>query len=183
MKILGGTNKGKRLRASAKSMRPTRALVRQAIFNIIQDKIIMASVLDVFAGTGSLGIESLCRGADHACFIETHPRALAENLSRLNLLARARIMAADFRRALKKLKGSRFDLILLDPPYGKRFIPPCLRLIDQCRLLKSDGLIVVEHSVRERFRVPEPFRVLKEKRYGETAVAFLTHISGGPAPA
>ncbi len=182
MKVLGGANKGKRLRVTAAGMRPTKAVVRQAIFNIIQDKVIMASVLDIFAGTGSLGIESLCRGADRACFVETHPRILIENLSRLSLSDRSRILPFDFRRALKKLKGTRYDLIFLDPPYGKRFIPPALRLIDQLALLKSDGLIMVEHSIRERFKIPDPFRVLKEKRYGETAVAFITHISGGTAP-
>jgi 16S rRNA (guanine966-N2)-methyltransferase len=182
MKVLGGSNKGKRLRVTATGMRPTKAVVRQAIFNIIQDKVIMASVLDIFAGTGSLGIESLCRGADRACFVETHPRILTENLSRLSLSDRSRVLPFDFRRALKKLKGTRYDLIFLDPPYGKRFIPPALRLIDQLVLLKSDGLIMVEHSIRERFKIPDPFRVLKEKRYGETAVAFITHISGGTTP-
>ncbi len=179
MKVLGGAKKGKSLHGTAKGLRPTRAVVRQAIFNILQDKVILSSVLDVFAGTGALGIEALCRGAQQAFFVETRPRLLIDNISRLALEDRSRVYSLDFRRALKKLKGLRFDLIFLDPPYGKHFLLPAIRLIDQYGLLKSDGLIIVERSRRDRLSLTDSFRILKEKKYGDTIISFITHISGG----
>lgn len=179
MKVLSGAQKGKSLHGTAKGLRPTRAVVRQAIFNILQDKVIMSSVLDVFAGTGALGIEALCRGAQQAFFVENHTRLLVDNISRLALENRSRVYALDFRRALKKLKGLRFDLIFLDPPYGKRFLLPAIRLIDQCRLLKSDGLVVVERSRRDQLTLTDSFRILKEKKYGDTIISFISHVSDG----
>jgi 16S rRNA (guanine(966)-N(2))-methyltransferase RsmD len=179
MKIIGGRNKGKAIRTAKQGVRPTKAIVRAAVFNILQDKVIKASVLDVFAGSGALGIEALCRGAEAACFIENQPRVLLDNLDRFALHDKAQTLPFDFRRALKKLKGHRFDLIFLDPPYRKTFLTQSLRLIGEVGLLKSDGLIVAEHHRRDHFRLPENYRILKAKEYGETTVTFITNISGG----
>ena len=179
MKIIAGKNKGKPLKVAKQGVRPTKAMVREAIFNILQDKVIKASVLDVFAGSGALGIEALCRDAESACFIENQPRILQENLERFAYLNRAQILNCDFRRGLKKIRGRHFDLIFIDPPYKRGYLTQSLRLICQLDLLKSDGLIVVEHHYKDHFALPENYRVLKEKRYGETGVTFLTNISGG----
>jgi 16S rRNA (guanine966-N2)-methyltransferase len=179
MKIIGGKNKGKPLKVARQGVRPTRAMVREAIFNILQDKVIKAAVLDVFAGSGSLGIEALCRDAESACFIENQPRILMENLEQFALRDRTQVMDCDFRRGLKKLRGRHFDLIFIDPPYKRGYLTQALRLINQNDLLKSDGLIVAEHHRQDHFAVPENYRILKEKRYGETGLTFLTNISGG----
>lgn len=179
MKIIGGKNKGKTLKVAKHGVRPTKAMVREAVFNILQDKVIKAAVLDVFAGSGALGIEALCRDAESACFIENQSRILRENLERFALRDRVQVIDSDFRRGLKKLKGRHFDLIFIDPPYKKGYLTQAVRLIDQNDLLKSDGLIIAEHRFKDHFALPEKFRILKEKRYGETGVTFLTNISGG----
>lgn len=179
MKIIGGKNKGKSLKVAKRGVRPTKAMVREAIFNILQDKVIKAVVLDVFAGSGSLGIEALCRDAESACFIENEPRILLENLEHFALRDRAMILDCDFRRGLKKLRGRHFDLIFIDPPYKRGYLTQAVRLIDQNHLLKSDGLIVAEHHHKDHFALPDNYRILKEKRYGETGLTFLTNISGG----
>jgi 16S rRNA (guanine966-N2)-methyltransferase len=179
MKIIGGKNKGKSLKVAKQGVRPTTAKVREAIFNILQDKVIKAAVLDVFAGTGSLGIEALCRDAESACFIDNQPRILFDNLEHFALRERSQVLDCDFRRGLKKLRGRHFDLIFIDPPYKKGYLTQAIRLIAQNALLKSDGLIVAEHHFKDHFALPENFRILKEKRYGETGVTFLTNISGG----
>jgi 16S rRNA (guanine(966)-N(2))-methyltransferase RsmD len=159
-------------------MRPTAAKVREAIFNILGDAVAEARVLDLFAGTGALGIEALSRGAKDAVFVEEDPGALQvlrRNLASLGLEDRALVLPLPVAAALKKLsaRGGKFGLIFLDPPYGKGAGEATLKALAASRLLLPHARVVAEHSRREK--LPEELDRLRRedlRRYGDTQVAF-----------
>lgn len=173
MRIVGGKAKGRRLKVSKKGTRPTKGIVREAILNIIRSIVHESHVLDIFAGSGALGIEALSCGAKHCVFIEKNPKALIGNIARLSLGESALVISTDFRAGMKKLKGQEFDIIFLDPPYSKRYVEKVIGLIAQQHLLKSGGIIVAEHDPEEEFAVPEGYSIQQQKRYGDTKVTFL----------
>lgn len=173
MKIVGGLKKGRTLKAAKKGLRPTRALVREAIFNIIQNKIPESEVLDIFAGSGALGLEALSRGAKTCIFIERQPKTLVKNINTLSLKKNTKIIGKDFRAALRKIREKKFDVILLDPPYRKKYLETTLNLIVKYTLLKTEGVIVAEHSADEEIIFPEQLSILKRKHYGNTTVTFF----------
>lgn len=168
MRVVAGTARGRRLQAPAgSSTRPTADRVREATFNalgslgVVED----ATVLDLFAGSGALGIEALSRGAASATFVDSDGRAIdavRANLAATGLAERSTVVRSD---ALRFLAGAtdRFDLALLDPPYA-------FAEDDWTTLLGTlDAGVVVVESDRE-FGLPEPWRVLRSKRYGGTVL-------------
>ncbi len=171
MRIVGGKNKGRALKVAKKGTRPTKGIVRGSIFNILGAKVMNANILDVFAGSGALGIEAICRGAGRCVFIETHARSLTLNIERFNIKDRCEIMKYDFRRSLKRLKGNRFDVVFLDPPYHRSYADQTLALLYQYDL--ADGTIVVEHHVSETVNIPREWKIVKHKTYGETAISVI----------
>ncbi|MEO0216470.1 MAG: 16S rRNA (guanine(966)-N(2))-methyltransferase RsmD [candidate division WOR-3 bacterium] len=173
MRITAGIKKGETLRIAKRGIRPTRRLVRQAIFNVIGEKIYQASVLDIFAGTGAMGIEAISRGAKSVVFIEVNPRVLITNLRRLDLKEGVQVIGGDFRPALKKLSGREFDIIFLDPPYKKNYLSFALRLIKEKNLLKGEGVIIAEHRAHTQFEIPPGLYLLKKRRYGDTEILFI----------
>lgn len=173
MRVVGGNKKGQRLKVSKKGIRPTKSIVREAIFNIISDRIQGAAILDIFAGSGALGIESLSRGATQCVFIEKRPKILAENIEKISLKDYAEIIGSDYRTGLMQIKDRCFDLIFLDPPYHKNFIDKTLSIINLYELLCKDGMIIAEHSPHTDISLPGNFEILKKKRYGDTTVSFI----------
>jgi 16S rRNA (guanine(966)-N(2))-methyltransferase RsmD len=161
-------------------MRPTAAKVREAIFNILGEAVAEARVLDLFAGTGALGIEALSRGAKEAVFVEDDPGALKvlrRNLENLGLGDRTLVLPAPVAAALKKLgaRGEGFNLVFLDPPYGKGAGEATLKALAVSRLLLPAARVVAEHSRRES--LPEELSRLRRddlRRYGDTQVAFYS---------
>lgn len=178
MRIIAGTFKGRRLAAVRGRLRPTAEKVRGAVFDILGTAVHQARVLDLFAGTGALGIEALSRGAREAVLVEDHPVALAvlrRNLETLGLGPKARVMPLSVPRALKKLAAKReqFNLAFLDPPYGQGLAASTLASLTALGLLASPAWVVAEHSRREK--LPERFNRLhlwELRRYGDTQVAF-----------
>jgi 16S rRNA (guanine966-N2)-methyltransferase len=133
-------------------------------------------VLDLFAGTGALGLEALSRGAGHAVFVETDPRVaavLTANIRGVSYEARARVMAVDFTRALRVLRreGGRFDLLFVDPPY--RMLPDVGRVLSPviAALLAPGGLVVIEGP--RSVRVDLGLGIVFERRYGDTVVTMV----------
>ncbi|MGB3340103.1 MAG: 16S rRNA (guanine(966)-N(2))-methyltransferase RsmD [bacterium] len=173
MRVVGGYKKGQRLKVPRKGIRPTKSIVREAIFNIIRDRIQEAKILDIFAGSGALGIESLSRGAAHCVFIEKRIKILAENIERMLLKDHAEIIRSDYRVGLMQIKNRNFDIIFLDPPYHENHIEKALDLISSHKLLCSDGMIIAEHSPNKHIDLPNGLMILKKKRYGDTAVMFI----------
>lgn len=180
MRVIGGTAKGQPLKSlPGENTRPTLDRVKESMFNMIQLHIFEAKVLDLFGGSGALGIEALSRGGKFAHFVEEHRGSISviqENLGKTRLKEKSRILSMDFRRALETLKseGQSFDLIFLDPPYGKGLEKEALELIAEKELLAPGGLIIIEQDKGESLEVSgEAYIVWKEKKYGNTFVRVL----------
>ena len=157
-------------------IRPTADIVKQSIFNRLMDITPDAVVLDLFCGTGALGIEAISRGAKEVVFADKDPRSVKLTQNNLkNLGISAKVMTADFNVALKALKGKKFDLIILDPPYMSGVYEKALSLINEYELLNQDGVIICEHekSVKIDFA---PFEVEIEKKYGIKIVTYLKKL-------
>jgi 16S rRNA (guanine966-N2)-methyltransferase len=177
MRVIGGEAKGRNLKGPARSgTRPTSDLVREAIFELLAShKAQMGSVLDLYAGTGALGIEALSRGADRGDFVEADAKAcevIRENITRTGMLDRAKVYPLAVAKALNRLRGP-YDLVVADPPYEyDRAEAELANLIEQ-GLLADGGTLVVEHSKRKDW--PEELggrAQLLSRRYGDTKVTF-----------
>lgn len=158
--------------------RPTTDRVKESLFNILAPYIEGTSILDLFAGTGSLGIEALSRGAASAVFVDRSRESISvirANLEHTKLLEKSRIMQEEFLTALDKLFANsvKFDIILLDPPYNKNFIQDTLKNLEKNDIIKDGSIIAAEHDAREE--LPERAgRFLRKvtRRYGDTALTF-----------
>jgi 16S rRNA (guanine966-N2)-methyltransferase len=171
LRVSGGEARGRRLQAP-KNIRPTQGMVKQAIFNMIGPEIEGASVLDLFAGSGALGIEALSRGAARATFVDRQPRGLAilrQNLDALGLKERAHVVRGDVVRWLEaspdEVKGA--DLAFLDPPYEDAVLDRALIALDRN---VAAATVVAEHSRRQALPPLTRLKVDRQRRYGDTLV-------------
>ena len=185
MRIIAGRFKGRRLAAVRGSMRPTADRVREAVFNILGAEVSGARVLDLFAGSGALGIEALSRGAEAAVFVEQHPTALAvlrRNLELCGLTAQTAVLAQPVAAALRGLaaQGRNFTLVFCDPPYGQGLVRDTLERLGEVGLVAPGGLVAAEHSRRDE---PAPeygaLARIQERRYGDTVVTFYRREAAG----
>jgi len=178
LRIIAGYLGGRRLAPVKGRIRPTAAKVREAIFNILGEAVLEARGLDLFAGTGALGIEALSRGARAAVLVEEHPAALQvlrRNLEALDLGDRAWVLPLPVLPALKKLsaQGRHFELVFMDPPYGGGAAPAALAALGAGDLLRPQAWVVAEVSRRETLPESSGTLILQElRRYGDTQVAF-----------
>ncbi|MBC6442356.1 MAG: 16S rRNA (guanine(966)-N(2))-methyltransferase RsmD [Rhodobacteraceae bacterium] len=183
MRIVGGRHRGTRLasvRAGdvAAHLRPTSDRVRETIFNLLQngcygDPVEGARVLDLFAGTGALGLEALSRGAEFVLFVDNGVKAggiIRENIDTLRAIGLTNIFRRDATRLGPALCAP-FDLVFLDPPYGKALGRPALSRAREYGWLADDVLIVWEEGAQQA--VPEGFGIFDARRYGETWVHIL----------
>lgn len=181
MRVVGGVHKGRKLNApEGKHTRPTTDRVKEALFGAIQFRIAGARVLDLFAGSGALGIEALSRGADTCVFVESSraaQKALEANLAWV--APDYRVMADDYLAALKWLDGERFDLILIDPPYAAGYYIPALAYIAENGLLAEGGLLVLEIKTGMQSGGQEYFSLMKKKTYGEVTLEFYESRENG----
>lgn len=170
MRIIAGKYKGRRLEAPADyAIRPTTDKVKEALFSILTEKVWGSSVLDLFSGTGSLGLEALSRGAERCVFGDHSKeslRLIRTNIAHCKAQEGARVVPGDFRKTLVNLEGQ-FDIILLDPPYGRDFLLPAFELIGKQGLLSDEGVIVAEHRKEEMLsETLYGFSRIKERKYG-----------------
>ena len=181
MRVIGGADRGRRLRAPRGSRtRPTADRMRVTLFDILGPAIAGMRVLDLFAGTGAVGIEALSRGAARAVFVERDRgalRALRANLAALGAgRAEARVVAGDALAVVPALpvSESAFDLVFLDPPYAGGPASGALAALVRSGLLRSGTRVVVQHSARAPLAVPAGLRETREpRRFGDTALTFL----------
>jgi 16S rRNA (guanine966-N2)-methyltransferase len=169
LRVVGGELRGRRLigpPGRTRAVRPTSDRAREALFSILGD-VSDARVLDLFCGTGALGIEAVSRGAASAVLVDTDPRLARRNVAELGLEDRCRVVRSDAVRFLARSRES-FDLILSDPPYRRpERLPGDLdRLLP--RRLDSRGRVVVESSAREPLELDLP--VVAERRFGEALI-------------
>ncbi len=179
MRIIAGALRGKRLSAPpGLHTRPTTDRVKEAVFSIIQFRVPGARVLDLFAGSGQLGLECLSRGAASCLLCDNDRaalRAIGQNIASCGMQDRCAVFAGDFLSAVAKQAPGSFDIILLDPPYGGKILEDALRAIERFDILAARGIIVCESARGDRVYIPgAPYTKLREYRYGSTAVTTLT---------
>jgi len=171
LRVAGGEARGRRLKAP-KGIRPTQGMVKEAIFNLVGPAIADALVLDLFAGSGALGIEALSRGAASVTFVDREPRGLAilrQNLDALDLKERARVVRGDVVRWLESspVEIQRAGYVFMDPPYDDVVLDRALQVIDR---EVSDATVVVEHSRRQELPMLARLHIDRQRRYGDTMV-------------
>lgn len=180
MRIVAGKWGGRALASPrGRTVRPTADRVREALFAILGERVAGARVLDLFAGTGALGLEALSRGADSAVFVESDPAAFAVLTRNVAALGEegTRRLRSDWRRAVRRLarEGCRFSLVFLDPPYGTGIAAAAARAIDREGLAEPGAAVVVEEASKAPAgNYPPGWRVAAERRYGDTRVTVLT---------
>ncbi len=172
MRVITGTARGVQLKTpDGMTTRPTADRVKEALFSIIQFEIPGARVLDLFGGTGQLGIEALSRGAKNAVFVDAGEPAcklIRENLKRTRLEQQGSVVRSDYLQYLNRCR-EKFDIILLDPPYAEVFLENALKCITEIDILQSGGIIVAERPLGKDLPWDfEGFTRSKDYKYGKT---------------
>ena len=177
MRVISGKARGVNLKTPAgTATRPTADRVKEAVFSIIQFDLPGATVLDLFGGTGQLGIEALSRGAKNAVFVDERDDAcklIRENLKRTKLEGEGRVIRSDYSAFLKSTSQI-FDIIFLDPPYAEVFLENSLNLITQIDILQSGGIIVTERPVEKELLLDfTGYNRSKDYKYGNTLITLF----------
>ena len=172
MRVITGKARGVQLKTPDGMLtRPTTDRVKEALFSIIHFEIPGAKVLDLFGGTGQLGIEALSRGAQHAVFVDAQESAckiIRENLKRTKLEKEGRVVRGDYLQYLNRC-AEKFDIILLDPPYAEVFLENALKRITEIDILETNGIIVTERPLGKDLPWEfEGFSRSKDYKYGNT---------------
>ncbi len=202
MRISGGTAKGRKVgikKAFSKKgeddeLRPTSAKVRQAIFNILGnilgDKIIGSRFLDLYAGTGAVGIEALSRGTGRVVFVDDNSLRLEiikDMMEKFGFKDRAVVVKDDAKHFLKRMTQNCFDIIFVDPPYASGEIDTVLPLIDERGVLRDNGIVIVEHSSKKAPPFTSPLdkggtrgvgslKLMKTYKYGDTSLTLYRKV-------
>ena len=163
------------------AIRPTSDRLRETLFNILahsyDNPAEGARALDLFAGTGAMGIEALSRGARFALFVDERAESCAivrANVELFGLADSARILRRDARKLGAAPEQERFNLVFLDPPYNKGFVAPALKTLRDGGWLDKQALVVIEESAEAALDLPEGFRSLETRHYGDTQAVFAT---------
>lgn len=182
MRVIAGSAKGHKLKSlQGIATRPTSDKIKESLFNILSTVIAGSRFLDLYAGTGNIGIEALSRGADSAVFVEKSPQCtkiIKENLEHTKLAERAEIFKTDAIVALEKFATRRvfFDIIFVDPPYGKGIPDVILSKIDNLGILNQTGVVIVEKATKDN--IGEEFQKLKAsdvRNYGDIQLVFFSY--------
>lgn len=186
LRIIGGLARGRRLKGPPEgTARPTSDRVREALFNILAPWVPGSRFLDLFAGTGAVGLEALSRGAGRTVFVEANPRVAAvlrANLSATGLGARGDVCRGSFERVLPELatRGESFDLVFIDPPYRRGLEEAALQALSRHQLLVPGGIAVAES---DRTHLPSAeikgLTLWRRERYGDTVLSFYRRLDDG----
>ncbi len=178
VRVISGSARGLKLNTPGDDrVRPTTDRVKESMFNIVQDWVYDSQVLDLFAGSGALGIEALSRGASQAVFCDNSLdsiKIIKSNIEKARVVDRSQIVRGDFKRCLRDMeaKNQSFDMIFVDPPYYEGLFEEVLDTIRSCKILKKDGIVIVEHDAKRPIGQVEGLEVYKEKKYGITMLTF-----------
>ncbi len=179
LRVIGGSARGVPIKApDTLNTRPTLDRTKESVFNILMPYITDTAVLDLFAGSGSLGIEALSRGAKSAVFVDKSNKCrdiILDNLNKTKFTEQATVLSMDVTNAIKNLhdKQSKFDLIFLDPPYNMNFVVKTIQSLDEFDIMSEEGILACEHHVDEI--PPEKVGKLVKtrcKNYRETMFSF-----------
>lgn len=178
VRVISGSARGLKLNTPGDDrVRPTTDRVKESMFNIVQDWVYDSQVLDLFAGSGALGIEALSRGASQAVFCDNSLdsiKIIKSNIEKARVADRSQIVSGDFKRCLRDMeaKNQSFDMIFVDPPYYEGLFEEVLDTIRSYKILKKDGIVIVEHDAKRPIGQVEGLEVYKEKKYGITMLTF-----------
>ena len=179
MRVIAGIAKGHKLEApEGLTTRPTTDRIKETLFNMMAFDLPECKFLDLFSGSGAIGIEALCRGAAEAVFVDSHKEAqnvIHKNLAHTKLSEKATVLGKDVFIALQELSaaGKVLDIIYMDPPYAAGVEQTVLEAIRCGGLLNKDGYIGVEHGSQYPLRIPAGYRLAREKSYKTTTITFL----------
>jgi 16S rRNA (guanine966-N2)-methyltransferase len=178
VRIIGGTARGRRLHGPrGRLIRPTPDRVREAVFDILGE-VSGQEVLDLFAGTGAMGLEALSRGASWCTFVDRGREALELTARNAALcgFANVEVIRADPSRGLRRLqeRGRRYDLVFCDPPYGRGLVPKTLARLEASPLLAPEAVIVAEHAPTDALKGVGRLRPSESRRYGDVQITFFT---------
>ena len=179
--IAGKARASKLISPQGLETRPTSDRIKETLFNIIGHNLYELSFLDIFSGSGAIGIEALSRGAKEATFIEASKAAcqvIKQNVEKTRFQDQSVILNLPADKALHKLKAQnkQYDLIFMDPPYHEDFINDTLQLIIDMQLLKADGYIIVERPTSYPLKISEELTLWREKKYSVTTMSILKGV-------
>lgn len=179
MRVIAGIAKGHKLQApEGMQTRPTTDRIKETLFNILSPDLMDCSFLDLFSGTGAIGIEALSRGAKKAVFVDSSiesRKIIDNNLSHTKLADKAVVYTNKVVEVILALgeKSEKFDIIFMDPPYKKGYVEEALKAIKDAELLNEQGYIVIEHETQGDWDNIEGFNVIKHKVYKKTTMTFV----------
>ena len=180
MRVISGTARGALLNTlEGNNTRPTLDRVRESLFNILQNRILNAEILDLFAGSGALGIEALSRGASKVTFCDNSKEAIKiihKNVEKVKMSSKSKILLDDFDECLIKIRNEKYDLIFLDPPYDSDFSIRAVKKITSLGMLKEDGIIIIETDDEQKMK--EDLKKINAnvydlRKYGRVKLFFL----------
>lgn len=179
LRVISGKARGLKLDTPKnQDVRPTTDRVKESLFNMINSYVRDSNILDLFAGTGSLGIECLSRGAKSCVFVDKSKDSISivkSNIKKARVENESTILNTDFKDAVSRLsiQNQKFDIIFMDPPYYENMFIECLKSIDKLDLLVKDGIIVVEHDTKDLFENSVGrLHKSRDKKYGGTTLTF-----------
>jgi 16S rRNA (guanine966-N2)-methyltransferase len=185
MRIIVGRFKGMTIEAPRGLLsRPPLAVIRESVFNIIGPSIGGKSVLDLFAGSGSLGIEALSRGAARVHFVDSAKRSvqmITRNVTKLGVADTSTVTRDDVLAFIRKYNREPFDLVFVDPPFLSGKVAETLAALHTSGLISAQTMVVTRIHWREQFPLPETYTLVKKRKFGESVVFFLTPGVGGGA--
>ena len=178
MKIISGKYKGRNIEGfSIDGTRPTMDRVKESLFAIIQDYLDESIVLDLFSGSGNLGIEALSEGAKEITLVDSNYKAIKiieKNLNNIGI--NSNVLNMDYKKALELLKNKKFDIIFLDPPYKTNYIEEAIKLITKYNILNDKGIIVCESDSIDRIIYDNSYTCIKDKKYGDKYIVILKKV-------
>ncbi|BEU88409.1 16S rRNA (guanine(966)-N(2))-methyltransferase RsmD [Selenomonas sp. TAMA-11512] len=177
MRIIAGRARGTKLKMpKGVETRPTADRIKESLFNILQGRFHEARVLDLFAGTGNLGLEAVSRGAVSALFVDQRTKALIEaNIRLVHAEAEAKVRPGDVLAVLGELaaRGEQYDLIFADPPYYKGLATSTLQKVARGDLLSEEGILIIEHGIEEAPPPPDGYACVRRVKYGKTTAVSM----------
>ena len=182
LRIVAGKHKGRTiLTPKGMDTRPTQGKIRESLFNMLQAEIPGAVILDLFAGSGALGLEALSRDAAYAAFCDHAPQAqvvLRKNIDMLCLQEQTQVLCCHFMQAIRRLADGarRFDVLFVDPPYRFAEMETLLAEVAKSNILAENAVVIYEHPTGHLY-AHEGFVKVREKKYGEITLTFLSRIS------
>jgi len=182
MRVISGTARGCNLKApEGMDTRPTTDRIKETLFNIIAPDLLECRFLDLFSGTGAIGIEALSRGAEKAVFVDysSESRKIIDyNLTHTKLTEKAKVYTEKVSVIIEKLakENQKFDIIFMDPPYKKGLAEETLNLIKEKNILFQEGYIIAEHETAGELIIPQGFEIFKEKIYKKTTMTFIQRM-------